>query len=104
MDKVSDDWNSILLVESDEFRDHLAIAEILYAKNVTFPPLSKLRILYFDNFDGAFWQFFTNDQDIIDRYLEVHSQNENFDLRYVEMKKHFPDPGDYREDFPPGVE
>jgi len=103
MDIVSDDWNSILLIDSREFRDHLAIEKILYAENVTFPPMRKMRILYIRNFDGSFWEFYTNDQGLIDRYLEVHSTNKNFDLRYVEMKKHFPDPASYRDDFPPRV-
>jgi len=96
---ISDDWNGITLTDTKELATNRRVYEAIHS----LPPKRyefKGRILFFHNFDGAFWQFFSNDAIFMTRVLESHSRNPAFDLRLVDYERDYPDPGRYSEDYP----
>ena len=100
---VSDDWNSIVLADISEVARHRKLTTRVDRKSITSAQVKACRIVFFHNFDGAFWQFFTNDSEVTDRMLSYHAASDDLDLRFVEYEKDYPDPGEYRDDYPPVV-
>ena len=100
---VSDDWNGITLTDSIDIAQNRRVYEALHSLRPTKLDFNG-RIIYFHNYDGAFWQFFTNDPSFVNEMIARQTQNTELDLRLVDYQHDYPDPGRYRDDYPPKAE
>lgn len=97
---VTDDWNGFVLTNSMDLSTNQIISKSV--TSLTSVPVQKdLRVVFFHNYDGAFWQFFSNDDAFAAKMTATHHENPDLDLRVVDYACDYPDPGRYRDDYPP---
>lgn len=101
---VDEDWNAIQLLDTQDFGVHRRFEQQRH--DLAIRPVDRFvhrRIVFFHNFDGCFWQFFTNISGLGDAIVSAHRDNERFDLRHVDITEHYWNVGKYRTDLPPRV-
>lgn len=97
---VTDDWNALVLTDVADPKANRTLSNHVVSAVVSPAACREHRIVIFQNVDGVFWQFFTNDQRLIDRMLHVQCDNADLDLRLVNYSKHYPSPGGYDDCLP----
>ena len=101
---VDEDWNAISLLNTTDFKTHRQFENqrlgLREEPNVDF---IQQRIIFFHNYDGCFWQFFTNIDGVTDSILQAHRGSVDVDLRWVNIREHYWNVGDYRADYPEPV-
>lgn len=100
-DFVSEDWNGISLLDTREFSPHKKFeSQIFDLRQNNEIRFVDQKILCFYNFDGSFWQFFTNIDGVTDAMILNHRGNHGVDLRHVDIRVNYWNVGEYRDDFP----
>lgn len=100
---ITDDWNAILLSDLGEITSNRTLLNHIQSSAYPINQDKQHRVLFFHNFDGCFWQFFTNDIRFIDAIIKANRSNPDFDLRSVQYDQDYPNPGRYRKDYPPPI-
>lgn len=100
---IDDDWNAIVLAGIPDLKKNRRLKKHILDSTLTSAELESNRVIFFHNYDGAFWQFFTNDADVIGLMIRSQISNTDLDLRYVQYQNDYPSPGEYRDDYPPRV-
>jgi hypothetical protein len=101
---VDEDWNAIQLLDTQDFRVHRTFEKQRHKLSTTqVARFVQQKIAFFHNYDGCFWQFFTNIDELADTIISAHRDNPRFDLRYVDIAEHYWNVGEFRDDFPPRV-
>ena len=74
---VDEDWNAISLLDTTDFETHRRFAEqrlgLQEAPDTSFV---EQRIIFFHNYDGCFWQFFTNIDGVADAITDGASNTQ----------------------------
>ena len=100
---VSDDWNAFTLAETRVPGSLKHLTERVERLTHVPRPGDDRRVSFFRNFDGCFWEVFTNDPRAVPALLRAHGGNPAWDLRAVTYPKHAGNPGRFRPDEPPPV-
>lgn len=101
---VNEDWNAIQLLNTQDFRVHRTFEKQRHKISTT--PVKSFvhqKTIFFHNYDGCFWQFFTNIEKLADTIISAHRDNPRFDLRFVDIGEHYWNVGKFCEDYPPRV-
>lgn len=100
---IDDDWNVLVLADIPDLKENRRPKNKILDSTLASTELETGRVIFFHNYDGAFWQFFTNDEQMIDSMLRSQKTNADLYLRYVQYHNDYPNPGAYRDDDPPRV-
>ena len=104
-DIIDEDWNAIDLLDTTDFKLHRKFErQRLQLREDEASQILDQRIVFFHNFDGCFWQFFTNINGLAQMVVNNHRTTMRIDLRYVNICEHYWNVGSLRKDYPTPVQ